>query len=33
MTERQRHALLNRHSDVVSWADFVATQRKDRGAW
>ena len=30
MTERQRRALLKQHPDVVSWADFFATQRKQR---
>ena len=32
MTERQRRALLKQHPEVVSWADFFATQRKDRSA-
>lgn len=27
MTERKRRALLKRHPDVVSWADFFAAQR------
>ena len=28
MTERQRRALLKRHPEVVSWAEFFAAQRK-----
>ncbi len=32
MTERQRRALLKQHPEVVSWADFFATQRKHRSA-
>ena len=32
MTERQRRALLKRHPEVVSWADFLAAQRKHRSA-
>jgi WhiB family redox-sensing transcriptional regulator len=27
MTERQRRALLKRHPDVTSWAEFFAAQR------
>ena len=30
MTERQRRALLKQHPEVVSWAEFFATQRKHR---
>lgn len=32
MTERQRRALLKQHPEVVSWAEFFATQRKHRSA-
>jgi WhiB family redox-sensing transcriptional regulator len=32
MTERQRRALLKRHPEVVSWADYFAAQRKHRSA-
>ena len=32
MTERQRRALLKQHPEVMSWADFFATQRKHRSA-
>jgi WhiB family redox-sensing transcriptional regulator len=32
MTERQRRALLKQHPEVVSWAEFFATQRKHRNA-
>jgi WhiB family redox-sensing transcriptional regulator len=32
MTERQRRALLRQHPEVVSWAEFFATQRKQRNA-
>ncbi|MDT5146749.1 MAG: WhiB family transcriptional regulator, redox-sensing transcriptional regulator [Mycobacterium sp.] len=32
MTERQRRSLLKRHGDVVSWAEFLAAQRKRRNA-
>jgi WhiB family transcriptional regulator, redox-sensing transcriptional regulator len=32
MTERQRRALLKQHPEVVSWADYFATQRKRRRA-
>jgi WhiB family transcriptional regulator, redox-sensing transcriptional regulator len=32
MTERQRRVLLKQHPDVVSWAEFVAAQRKHRSA-
>ncbi len=32
MTERQRHALLKQHPEVVSWADFFAAQRNHRNA-
>ena len=32
MTERQRRALLRQHPEVVSWADFLADQRKHRSA-
>jgi WhiB family redox-sensing transcriptional regulator len=28
MTERQRRALLKRHPEVTSWAEFFAAQRK-----
>jgi WhiB family transcriptional regulator, redox-sensing transcriptional regulator len=28
MTERQRRALLKQHPEVMSWADFFASQRK-----
>ena len=28
MTERQRRALLKKHPEVVSWADFFAAKRK-----
>jgi WhiB family redox-sensing transcriptional regulator len=30
MTERQRRALLKQYPEVVSWADFFASQRKRR---
>jgi WhiB family transcriptional regulator, redox-sensing transcriptional regulator len=30
MTERQRRALLKRHPEVTSWAEFFAAQRKGR---
>lgn len=30
MTERQRRALLKQHPDVSSWAEFFASQRKQR---
>ncbi len=32
MTERQRRALLKKHPEVVSWADFFAAQDKHRSA-
>lgn len=32
MTERQRRALLKQHPEVVSWAEFFASQRKHRNA-
>jgi WhiB family transcriptional regulator, redox-sensing transcriptional regulator len=32
MTERERRALLKRHPEVVSWADFFARDRKRRDA-
>lgn len=32
MTERQRRALLKKHPDVVSWAEYFAAQRNHRGA-
>jgi WhiB family redox-sensing transcriptional regulator len=32
MTERQRRALLKRHPEVVSWAEFFARERKHRKA-
>jgi WhiB family redox-sensing transcriptional regulator len=32
MTERQRRSLLQRHGEVVSWAEFLAAQRKHRNA-
>jgi WhiB family redox-sensing transcriptional regulator len=32
MTERQRRALLKRHPEVGSWADYFAAQRKQRSA-
>jgi WhiB family transcriptional regulator, redox-sensing transcriptional regulator len=32
MTERQRRALLKRHPEVDSWAEFFAAQRKHRNA-
>jgi WhiB family transcriptional regulator, redox-sensing transcriptional regulator len=30
MTERQRRALLNKHPEVTSWAEFFSAQRRDR---
>ncbi len=30
MTERQRRALLKRHPDVASWAEFFAAQRTSK---
>lgn len=32
MTERQRRALLRHHSEVVSWADFLAATRRQQRA-
>jgi WhiB family redox-sensing transcriptional regulator len=32
MTERQRRALLKRHPEVVSWADYFAAERERRSA-